>query len=331
MEGPAVCLEDFDVLQFVGIGGHSKVYLAQKKETQKFYALKMLEKRKVERCQEVTHTFNERNILSGYHHPFIVKLHYCFQSDENLYMVLDLVTGGDLAYNMKLQGTFSEERVKFYAAQLVLVLDFLHKHGIIYRDLKPENLLLNEKGYLLLCDFGISKVDMKDPDARTSSFCGTPAYFSPEMLNGLEYGTAVDWWQLGILLYQILCGKLPFYHPNSGIMWKNINSAPLVFPDHVLPDTQDIISKFLKREPSERLQDINVMQQHPYFTGLDWDKLSRKELPAPYIPESINPKDIHFVDTNEVFFSEDEDISDEETFFQPTGTTNWESFDYVSE
>uniref|UniRef100_A0A6B2LEW5 Protein kinase domain-containing protein n=1 Tax=Arcella intermedia TaxID=1963864 RepID=A0A6B2LEW5_9EUKA len=253
-------------------------------------------------------------------HPFILKLHYCFQTKSKVYMVLDLVTGGDLYYNLRKEesGQFSDERVRFYAAQLVVILEHLHEKRILYRDIKPENLLIKKNGYLILCDFGLAKAEMSK-QARTSTFCGTEEYYSPEMILGKEYGLYVDWWQMGTLMYELLTGNLPFYHENEGKMYKLIVEGALEFPDYVNKDTIDIISKLLEKDPQTRLQDPAEIKKHPYFNGINWVKLVKQEIKAPFIPTPINPEEICFVDDQ---YSDD--TNDSELVI------DWPGFEYAS-
>jgi len=222
-------------------------------------------------------------------HPFLMKLHYSFQTPDKLYLVMDFINGGELFYHLQSERRFSPERSRFYAAEIVLGLEHLHKNGIIYRDLKPENLLLDASGHIKMTDFGLSKENLANDD-RTNTFCGTPEYLAPEVLDGKDYNKAVDWWSLGTLIYEMLTGLPPFYDEDVQKMYNLKMTAELTIPDYVDDKAKDIMRKFLDRNPSTRLQDADAIKAHPYFKGMDWDKIYRREVPPPYIP-SVSSKD----------------------------------------
>jgi len=218
-----------------------------------------------------------------------MKLHYSFQTPDKLYLVMDFINGGELFYHLQSERRFSPERSRFYAAEIVLGLEHLHKNGIIYRDLKPENLLLDASGHVKMTDFGLSKEGLTNED-RTNTFCGTPEYLAPEVLDGKDYNKAVDWWSLGTLIYEMLTGLPPFYDEDVQKMYNLKMTAELTIPDYVDDKAKDIMRKFLDRNPSTRMQDADAIKAHPYFKGLDWDKMYRREIPPPYIP-SVSSKD----------------------------------------
>eukprot|EP00667_Euglena_gracilis_P022272 EG_transcript_24700 len=201
--------DDFEVLGTIGKGRYGIVDLVRKRDTPPhagLYAMKILQKKSIVACNEVQHTMTERLILSRHSHPFLVKLRWAFQTEEHLCFVMDWANGGDLWTHLQ-RGNFSEERARFYAAEILLGLGYLHQLGIVYRDLKPENILLDSDGHVVLTDFGLAKILS---DGSTNTFCGTPEYIAPEVLQSRSYGKAVDWWAFGTLLFEMLVGLPPF-------------------------------------------------------------------------------------------------------------------------
>jgi len=238
--------------------------------------------------KQVQHTQTERKVLCQIDHPFIVSLKYSFQTDAKLYMILDFFNGGELFFHLKRDGRFTEKRSKFYAAEICMALDFLHSKGIIYRDLKPENLLLDSEGHIKITDFGLSKDCLKG-DMITHTFCGTPEYLAPEVLQQKGHGKAVDWWSFGTLLYEMMTGLPPFYNQNLNIMYERILHAPIPLPKYLSKEARSIFLGLLERDPKRRLgsgpKDGGEIKEHPFFKSIDFDKLYKKELPPPFKPE----------------------------------------------
>ena len=247
-------IEDFDLLKVVGKGSFGKVMQVMKKDTSRIYALKTIRKQHIISRSEVAHTLAERSVLAQINNPFIVPLKFSFQSPEKLYLVLAFVNGGELFHHLQKEQRFDINRSRFYAAELLCALECLHGFGVIYRDLKPENILVDYVGHIALCDFGLCKLDMKDED-KTNTFCGTPEYLAPELLHGQGYTKAVDWWTLGVLLYEMLTGLPPFYDENTNEMYRKILAEPLHFPgpEIVPPAARDLLSKLLDRDATRRL------------------------------------------------------------------------------
>lgn len=247
-------IEDFDLLKVVGKGSFGKVMQVMKKDTSRIYALKTIRKQHIISRSEVAHTLAERSVLAQINNPFIVPLKFSFQSPEKLYLVLAFVNGGELFHHLQKEGRFDINRSRFYAAELLCALECLHGFGVIYRDLKPENILVDYVGHIALCDFGLCKLDMKDED-KTNTFCGTPEYLAPELLHGQGYTKAVDWWTLGVLLYEMLTGLPPFYDENVNEMYRKILAEPLQFrdPESTPPAARDLLTKLLNRDPTRRL------------------------------------------------------------------------------
>jgi serum/glucocorticoid-regulated kinase 2 len=283
-----ISVNDFDLLAVVGKGSFGKVLQVRKKDTGKIYAMKVLKKQHLVARKQVAHTITERNVLEGIDHPFVVSLRFAFQTDEKLYMVLDYFTGGELFLHLKNEGRFSESRARLYAAEIILALECLHKNDIIYRDLKPENLLLDNEGHIRLTDFGLSKDSIKD-DGLSHTFCGTPEYLAPEVLQGQGHGKAVDWWSLGTLVYEMIVGLPPFYDQNVNVMYERILRAKLTFPPTVSPAAVSFLSGLLERDVKKRLgsngSDADELRNHPFFKGLDWEKVFNKEVEPEFKPK----------------------------------------------
>ena len=276
---PKVTAADFELLKLVGKGSFGKVMQVRYKKTGEIFAMKVLSKAHILEHNEVEHTLAELHILQRLHHPFLVNLHYSFQTDEQLYFVLDFVNGGELFFHLQREKRFSVERARFYGAEICLALEHLHNAGVVYRDLKPENLLLTVDGHICMTDFGLCKEGLKSPTDKTETFCGTPEYLAPEILLGNGYGKAVDWWSFGSLLYEMIVGLPPFYSADVQEMYQKIISDPLTF-----------------RDPEQRLADPNVIKRHPFFSTIDWDLLFQKRVTPPYIPPVTDSTDTTQID-----------------------------------
>eukprot|EP01134_Creolimax_fragrantissima_P002017 CFRG2017T1 len=289
---------DFDILRVLGKGAFAKVFLVKKvrgKQSGKVFAMKVLGKARIVKDDRmITHTKAERHILEEVSHPFIVNLCYAFQTDGKLYLILEFKNGGELFTHLMKRGFFPEKHVKVYAAELVLALSHLHSLGIIYRDLKLENILLDNMGHIALTDFGLSKESMHDPLDRTKSFAGTVEYMAPEMVMGKGYCRTVDWWALGVLIYELLTGVPPFNNPNgennshSEIM-ERIKNNPVEFPDFFSDDLCDFINGMTCKHMSRRLGAKDVVPKdifgHPWFREINWDDALAKKLPVPFVPD----------------------------------------------
>ncbi|KAJ1958104.1 hypothetical protein GGI12_004825 [Dipsacomyces acuminosporus] len=273
-----VTIDDFNVLTMIGKGGYGKVYLVQHKGTQRYYAMKVLRKASILlHKRQITFTMTERSILSEVQHPFIVKLYYAFQSNSKLYLIMEYVAGGELFTHMARERIFTEDQAVFYMAELVLALSHLHKLGIVFRDIKPENCLLNNKGHLVLTDFGLSKTALGE-DGKTNTFCGTPSYMAPEILDtSSSYDFSVDWWSMGILLYEMLTGAVPFKGKAPAQILKNINKMKVNYPNYITPDAKDLIIRLLRKKPSQRLGHgpggLEKIKKHRFFRTINWDDL----------------------------------------------------------
>jgi serine/threonine protein kinase len=289
--GPKVSIEDFELLCVIGRGSFGKVMKVVHKKDNQIYAMKILKKDMIIKEAMVTHTLAEKNILQSLTHPFIVSLKYAFQTDVKLYLVLEFLAGGELFYHLKEETKFTPERAKFYIASITLAIEHLHAHNIVYRDLKPENIVLDNEGYAVLTDFGLAKTSVSN-NTPTFTFCGTPEYLAPEILKGTGHGKSVDWWSLGILLYEMIVGLPPFYSENIKEMYELILAAPLNFPASVPMDAQNLLRGLLERDERKRLgssvADGAEIRSHPFFKDIDWEKMMRKEMTPPFVPNVSN-------------------------------------------
>jgi serum/glucocorticoid-regulated kinase 2 len=279
-------LADFDVLKAIGRSSFGRVLLGRKKESNQMVAIKVMRKDDVRKHKQVDRIKNERKLVQSLHHPFILSLKYAFQTVQNLYLATEYCAGGELFYHLRARGTFKEEEARPIIAELILAIGYIHSQGYVYRDLKPDNILLDGEGHIRLFEFALTKKVSEENQAHT--FCGTPEYLSPEMIQGREYGKATDWWQLGIILYEMLVGMPPFYSENAYDMYRRIVEGPLLFPASVSEDAKDLIAALLIREPYERLgassEDANAIQVHKWFSDTDWDVVLHKQLKPTFIP-----------------------------------------------
>lgn len=261
------------------------------------YAMKVLKKATL-KVRDRVRSKMERDILAEVNHPFIVKLHYAFQTEGKLYLILDFLRGGDLFTRLSKEVMFTEEDVKFYLAELALALDHLHGLGIIYRDLKPENILLDEEGHIKITDFGLSK-EAIDHDKRAYSFCGTIEYMAPEVVNRRGHTQSADWWSFGVLMFEMLTGSLPFQGKDRKETMALILKAKLGMPQFLSAEAQSLLRALFKRNPCNRLgagvDGVEEIKRHPFFVTIDWNKLYRKEIKPPFKPAVGRPEDtFHF-------------------------------------
>ncbi|OQR81359.1 RPS6 protein kinase, partial [Thraustotheca clavata] len=283
-----VTLDDFHLIKVIGKGSFGKVLLVRKKDTGVVYAMKVLRKENIIKRNQVEHTRTERHVLGYVRHPFIVGLNYAFQTAEKLYFVLDYCAGGELFFHLGKVQRFKEPRAQFYAAEITLAIEYVHNLDIIYRDLKPENVLLDENGHIRLTDFGLSKEGIQDDFSGANSFCGTPEYLAPEILNRSGHGRAVDWWSLGALLYEMLTGLPPFYCRDRDKLFEKIRQGELTFPKYLSPAAVDLLARLLERDPTKRLgtgpTDAGEIKSHPFFKEIQWDLLALGQVPVPWKP-----------------------------------------------
>jgi len=301
-----VGVNDFKILKVVGRGSYGKVCLVQFQKTNDLYAMKSLKKNVLLDEDQVESTLLEKKILQSIDHPFLVGMVFCFQTEERVYFVLPFIRGGELFQHLRQSKYFPEEKTKFYAAIIGLALEYLHNKGIIYRDIKPENILLDEDGYLKLIDFGMAKI-LKD-DEVTNSFCGTPEYLAPEIITGEGHNRMADWWSYGTLIYEMLFGIPPFFCENMEKMYELITKSDLRFPKKlkVSDEAKDFLDKLLTKDQKERFGingGFEEIKKHPFFKGIDFKALEEKKIPAPFKPTIKDSLDVSNFD--EEFTSED--------------------------
>ena len=284
---------NFICLALLGQGSFGEVYLVNKKNTNEYYAMKVLDKKKIEQQNIIKYALTERNVLSIINFPFIVKLNYAFQTKDKLFLLLDYCPGGDLSKQLYIQTRFSEPKAKFYICEITLAIGELHKHDIIFRDLKPDNIVIDKEGHAMLTDFGLSKEGIHDKK-MAKSFCGSVAYLAPEMLNRTGHGKAVDWYLLGVVFFEMLVGLPPYFSNNQEQIFKNIDNAELIIPNFISKKAQNLIRSLLIKDPRERLgskYDVEEIKNHPYFEDIDWDKVYNREyLPPPIIRDNNQVK-----------------------------------------
>ncbi|GJJ70705.1 serine/threonine kinase 32 [Entomortierella parvispora] len=285
-------LSHFHLLRSVGKGAFGKVRVVQHKRTKEIYALKYINKAKCIRMRAVENIIQERRLLEEVEFSLICNLRYAFQDDENLFMVLDLMLGGDLRFHLERAGPMREDVVRFYVAELALALDALHARRIIHRDLKPDNVLLDEHGHAHLTDFNIAVY--YNPSKPLVSIAGSMAYMAPEVLLRKGYFESVDWWSLGVVMFELLFGKRPFRGKSNDLLTNSILRDPLPFPENVndlvSAPCLDVLSKLCERDISKRMgctpEGLDAFKKHPWFHGIDWDKLVTKEALPPFEPDS---------------------------------------------
>ncbi|XP_044588157.1 RAC-gamma serine/threonine-protein kinase-like isoform X1 [Cotesia glomerata] len=295
-----VTLENFEFLKVLGKGTFGKVILCREKATGHLYAIKILRKEVIIRKDEVAHTLTESRVLRTTNHPFLISLKYSFQTADRLCFVMEYVNGGELFCHLSQSRTFSEDRTRFYGAEIISALSYLHSNGIIYRDLKLENLLLDKDGHIKIADFGLCKEDITY-GRTTKTFCGTPEYLAPEVLEDNDYGRAVDWWGVGVVMYEMMLGRLPFYNHDHEKLFTLILLEEVKFPRFVSNEARDLLSGLLIKDPGRRLgggpNDAKDIMSHAFFSSIDWSDLVQKKIPPPFKPQVSSDTDTRYFDS----------------------------------
>ena len=273
--------KSFEILDCLGAGSFGKVFKVRMKTNGEIYAMKVINKNFLIRNHQLRYAITECNVLKQVKSPFILTLYYSFQTEKNLYMILDYCPGGDLNFHI-LKDTFEEDDAKFYVAELILGIEHLHSLNIMYRDLKPENILISSDNHIKLADFGLAKEGVNDM-TLTKSFCGSPAYLSPEMLVRKGAGKSADIYGIGAVLYEMICGTPPFFSNNIKTLYKNITQSKLVFPEYFSDELRNLLKQLLCRDPLKRIGviDKSELKRHIWFEGINWEKLAKKEVKPP--------------------------------------------------
>ncbi|VVT57108.1 uncharacterized protein SAPINGB_P005538 [Magnusiomyces paraingens] len=277
-------LSDFQILRTLGTGSFGRVHLVRSVHNNRYYAIKVLKKVQIVRMRQVEHTNDERRMLKLVEHPFLIRMWGTFQDSKNLFMVMDYIEGGELFSLLRKSQRFPNPVAKFYAAEVTLALEYLHSHNIIYRDLKPENILLDKNGHIKITDFGFAK-EVADV---TWTLCGTPDYIAPEVVTTKAYNKSVDWWSLGILIYEMLTGYTPFYDHTPMKTYEKILVGRVEYPSFLNPDAVDLLQRLITKDLTRRLGNLQGGSQdvktHPWFAEVIWEKLLSKDIETPYEP-----------------------------------------------
>jgi serum/glucocorticoid-regulated kinase 2 len=282
-----IALDSFVTICFLGKGAYGKVLLVKKKETQEKFALKILAKKRVFEKNHQMNVITEKEILAKMGKcPFFIRFYHSFQSSKKLFFVLEYCPGGDLFHLIRRRKMLNESIARFYACQIVLALEALHANNIVYRDLKPQNVLIDVDGYIKITDFGLSRQNVTKDDAKT--ICGTPEYFAPEVVSRLKYGKQVDWWSLGCIIFEMITGLPPFYSENRQDLFVGIIYDDPQLPDDITPEGKSLLSALLAKDPSQRLGSKGAFQvrDHVWFSGVNWDYIFEKKYDAPF---RVNP------------------------------------------
>ena len=281
-EDNKINFNSFEILEQIGSGSFGKVFKVRLKSTNEIFAMKVLNKSYLLKKKLLRYAISECNILKESNCPFILKLHYSFQTPENLYMILDYCPIGDFSYQIEIN-LLEEDEARFYIAELILAIEYLHQHDIIYRDLKPENILIGSDGHIKLADFGLAKENV-NTDSPNKTFCGSPQYLSPEMLSKEGTTKSSDIYGIGVILYEMVSGRPPFFAEDQNLMYKNISENKLVFQEYISDELRDLLKKMLNKDPKKRIgsgNDKSDLKSHEFFKEINWEDLALKKIKPP--------------------------------------------------
>jgi len=338
-----VSLADFDLIKVIGRGSYAKVLMVELRSTRRIYAMKVIKKELVTDDEDIDWVQTEKHVFeTASNHPFLVGLHSCFQTASRLFFVIEFVRGGDLMFHMQRQRRLPEEHARFYSSEICLALNYLHERGIIYRDLKLDNVLLDHEGHIKLTDYGMCKEGIR-PGDTTSTFCGTPNYIAPEILRAEDYSFSVDWWALGVLLYEMLAGRSPFDivgatdNPDQNTedyLFQVILEKTIRIPRSLSVKAASILKGFLNKNPADRLgchrdSGFGEIMNHPFFKTIEWAMLEQKQIPPPYRPRLENERDL--ANFPPEFTDEPVQLTpDDASIIGKIDQTEFEGFEYVN-
>ncbi|XP_026170824.1 protein kinase C epsilon type [Mastacembelus armatus] len=328
-------LKDFNFIKVLGKGSFGKVMLAELKGTEEVYAVKVLKKDVILQDDDVDCTMTEKRILAlARRHPYLTQLYCCFQTRDRLFFVMEYVNGGDLMFQIQRSRKFDEPRSRFYAAEVTSALMFLHRNGVIYRDLKLDNILLDAEGHCKLADFGMCKEGIMN-GVTTTTFCGTPDYIAPEILQEQEYGASVDWWALGVLMYEMMAGQPPFEADNEDDLFESILHDDVLYPVWLSKEAVSILRAFMTKNPAKRLGCVvsqgceEAIKTHPFFREIDWVLLEQRKVKPPFKPRIKTKRDVNNFDQD--FTKEDPVLTPtDETIIRQINQEEFKDFSYCA-
>ncbi|XP_017166185.1 protein kinase C epsilon type, partial [Poecilia reticulata] len=328
-------LEDFNFIKVLGKGSFGKVMLAELKGADDVYAVKVLKKDVILQDDDVDCTMTEKRILAlARRHPYLTQLYCCFQTRDRLFFVMEYVNGGDLMFQIQRSRKFDEPRSRFYAAEVTSALMFLHRNGVIYRDLKLDNILLDAEGHCKLADFGMCKEGIMN-GVTTTTFCGTPDYIAPEILQELEYGASVDWWALGVLMYEMMAGQPPFEADNEDDLFESILHDDVLYPVWLSKEAVSILKSFMTKNPAKRLGCVvsqgceEAIKTHSFFREIDWVLLEQRKVKPPFKPRIKTKRDVNNFDQD--FTKEDPVLTPtNEAIIQQINQDEFKDFSYCA-
>uniref|UniRef100_A0A3B3TFQ4 Protein kinase C n=1 Tax=Paramormyrops kingsleyae TaxID=1676925 RepID=A0A3B3TFQ4_9TELE len=336
-------LAHFDLLRVIGRGSYAKVLLVKLKRTERIYAMKVVKKELVNDDEDIDWVQTEKHVFEqASNHPFLVGLHSCFQTESRLFFVIEYVNGGDLMFHMQRQRKLPEEHARFYSAEISLALNYLHERGIIYRDLKLDNVLLDSEGHIKLTDYGMCKEGLR-PGDTTSTFCGTPNYIAPEILRGEDYSFSVDWWALGVLMFEMMAGRSPFDIVGSSdnpdqntedYLFQVILEKQIRIPRSLSVKAASVLKGFLNKDPKERLgchpqTGFADIMGHPFFRNVDWDLMGQKQVMPPFKPNISGEFGLDNFDTQ--FTNEPIQLTpDDDDTLRKIDQSEFEGFEYIN-
>lgn len=287
-ENEEVSFDHFKLLRSVGKGAFGKVCIVMKRDTKQLYAMKYMNKSRILQEKAIKNVYNERKILELLNYPLMVNLWFAFQDAEDMFMVVDLMLGGDLRYHLQRSGPFDEARVRVYMAELSSALEYIHSMGVIHRDIKPDNVLMDADGHVHLADFNVASFVPEGGVMRSRA--GTRPYMAPEMVSGAGYTVSADWWSLGVTMYEMLRGKNPFRGSTANDVNENVQNLAIAWPASLQPDTLAFLQGLLERNPARRLgtpNNMETLKSHSYITslGVPWDQIPEKKLNPVFVPD----------------------------------------------